>query len=163
MARRLTEKQRAFAREFLACRSETEAYIRAYNPKQAKRKTIQSRAWETRHNPLVKAEIERLRPQFEQAAMVEASRIVAELELIAFNDPWPLLHGIESVEHLCELPEHIRRCIKSVVVRDDGFIKIDLHDKEKALDMLARYKGLYRDEQTDQLPTVICKLTGVKP
>lgn len=82
---------------------------------------------------------------------IEDERVVREMALIAFFDPAELVaETIEKPEDIAKLPEHVRRLIVGWKYDRHGNLELHLADKLKALDMLARYLGIYQSERRNE-------------
>ncbi len=97
----------------------------------------------------VKTEISRRQKQMSSKAGVDADWIVAKLKAIANADLADLLvldeEGIGRID-LNKLRGDLRTALTSYSVRRDGKISVNMSDKLKALDMLARHLGMYQDK-----------------
>jgi len=87
-----------------------------------------------------------LKSHLEKYNVTEES-IVEELANIAFLDVANLMDKDGSlITDVRLLPERVRRCVSAVEENIEGKIKIKLCSKEKALEMLAKYKKLLTDK-----------------
>jgi hypothetical protein len=88
---------------------------------------------------------------------IRTDRLFQEMAAIGFADPMEFYGPDGKVLPLAEMPPHVRACIKSIDVKEtedlmaDGTIRrqskvnIQVWDKLKSLDMIARAKGLYQE------------------
>lgn len=138
----LKDKQRRFAEEYLVDNNITQAAIRAgYSKKSAH--TTGSRLFK---DEKVKAFIEEKQAQMSDRCGVTAERVIQELACIAFVNPKDFMTPEGMFKPLNALTDDQSRAISEVTAK--GLIKF--HDKQKALDMLAKYLKLYSDDDVDQ-------------
>lgn len=102
--------------------------------------------------PRIKEIISRALKAREYRTAVKADDVVRELANIAFSDPGELMDFSDKVPKMrdaCDIPEHARRAISSVVLKrypDQGetveIVEYKLWDKMKALSDLAKHTGV---------------------
>ena len=88
---------------------------------------------------------------------IRTDRLFQEMAAVGFSDPAEFYDSEGRVLPLHAMPPHVRACIKSIDVKEtedlmaDGTIRvqrkvnIQIWDKLKSLDMIARAKGLYQE------------------
>jgi phage terminase small subunit len=96
--------------------------------------------------PLVKAYVCGLVKQHLDKYDVTEDNIVQELANIAFLDVIDAFDEDGSlIDDIRDLPEKVRRCVSSVSESVEGKIRVAFYNKQKALEMLAKYKKLLTD------------------
>ena len=156
--RECTKKQLAFVREYLIDHNGKEAAIRAgYSKKYAKGQAF--RLLQQEHIQEALQEMER---KVTRKCQVTAERIVKELALIAFADITEIFDDDGNMKPIKDLAEEITRTIKEIeldsksedeynedgepVTRSITFPKkIKMNDKLKALELLGKFKGMFKE------------------
>lgn len=149
---KLTHKEQAFAKEWLMYFNKTQAAIRAgYSEK-----TAPQLGYETFNKPHIQAYIKHLQGNLQEATGVTASRIIKELEKIAFTNMGRFKDGWMTMKEYKELSDDDLAAIVSVdyQIRNTEFgeetiVKFKLHDKGKAIDTLNRMLGLNAVEKLE--------------
>lgn len=175
----LTDKQRAFAREYVHDFNGAAAAIRAgYSAKCAKR--LASQAMKV---PAVLAEIDRLTQAKAARADMKDDEVVEQLTNIIRADvrdvlEWgfstvtqkdpagneaefsiPFVHPIASAD----LPRSISCAVAEVSQGKDGTFKVKMHDKIAAIDKLMRHLGMFEKDNkqvADGLADLIAAAQG---
>ena len=144
--RPLSLKQQRFVDEYLVDMNATDAAIRAgYSEASA----YSHGAFLTRR-PNVAAAIEARLAERRARLEVTAARVIAELARIAFADIGRIMDWSSedvALKPPGEIPPEDRAAIQEIAVvkRHDGLAtRVILHDKERALEVLCRYLGLFR-------------------
>lgn len=116
--------------------------------------------------PHVRAEIERQSDALAQTAQVTQHRVIAEHATMAFSDVTEIMQYIDPELTVAEMleaaPRSVTAAIKKLKVTrryegrgDDAkpvdTIEIDMHDKHKSLDALAKISDLYRTPEADEV------------
>ena len=142
----LTTKQRRFVDEYLVDMNAAAAARRAgYGDRSAD----QHGSFLT-HRPNVAAAIEARLAERRARLQVTAERVIAELARIAFADIGAILDWSSkdvALKPPGEISPDDRAAIQEIAVvkRNDGLAtRVILHDKERALEVLCRYLGLFR-------------------
>jgi len=151
--RKLTPKQRDFARRYVACHDASRAAREAgYSPK-----SVGVMGSDLVRNPLVAAEIARLQAKLNARLDLTAERVLAELSRIALSDVAEAFDEDGNLRDVHEMPEGVRRCISGLDVeelftgRGDSreqvgrLKKLRLWDKVKALEALGRHFRLFTE------------------
>lgn len=143
MVKHLTPRRIRFCEEYARDCNATQAAIRAgYSPRSAPFDA--SRAL---RDPMVQAEIHKHTRRISEAADVTARRVLEELARLAFSDLGRVVRvegGRVVVADTDTLTPDQRAAVASVGQTEAG-IKVSLHDKTKALELLGRYLALFTD------------------
>jgi phage terminase small subunit len=141
----LTERQERFAEEYLVDLNATQAAIRAgYS-----RKTARTIGPRLRRLPHVMARIERGMAERTERVRIEQDRVVAELARLAFSDVREFARWDEGGVRVREseaLGPDQSACIAEIVEspgKDGPRLKVKLHGKTRALEVLGRHLGLF--------------------
>lgn len=152
---RPTPKQQRFVDEFLRDLNGTQAAIRAgYSAR-----TAESQAWRLLRNARVAAAIQRRREQLAKQAEVSQERIIEELRRVAFADLRELVtwNGTAvtfvASNDLTLEQAAVVASVKAKIIEFDGDdvagrkieLELKTHDKLRALEMLGRHLGLFKD------------------
>lgn len=132
------------------------------------------RGYENSHCPDCMAEVERLRSLDDEKFLIRKGEVIRELMTIAMSDIGDVLKwGSEHVENeegftatrpkgkpaarsmatLVDskaIPAALRRAISEVSMSNRGAFRVKMHDRMKALEMLARIFGLF-EKNTEQV------------
>lgn len=147
----MTEKQKIFADEYLIDLNATRAYRVAY-PSVKKDETAASAAARLLRNVNVQEYIDKRMKDREKRTEVTQDRVVQELASIAFAKVTDYV-GIRSngttsivvMKSTDDLTDDQVRAIAGIKEGTNG-IEIKLNDKEKALELLGRHLGMFRDK-----------------
>lgn len=153
----LREKQEFFCREYLIDLNATQAALRAgYSEK-----TAYAQGCALLKHPEVQNRIEALKKERAAALKITAERVLQELARIAFADIRRVSRfgpdGVELVPDE-ELEEDDAAAISEVsqVATDKGRnIKMKMHSKERALELLSRHVGIFKDDGAPRGVTVV--------
>ena len=140
----MTQKQKRFIEEYLIDLNATQAAIRAgYSPDTAK--AIGS---ENLMKPDIRAQIDRAMAERSKRTGVNAERVVQELAKIAFVNAAEVIDPKTATVKEDALPEDTA-AIQSVKVKtfgEDGLEReIKMADKLKALELLGKHLGMFKD------------------
>lgn len=139
--KKLTPKQERFCREYVIDLNGTQAAIRAgYSAKTANRI-----ASELLTKLDIQARIGELAKTVQDKAEVSAERILRELMTIGHFDPAEVACKCNKPEDIPKLPEHVRRAISGWSWDKEGRFVLKFHDKQRALELLGKYKTLWTD------------------
>ena len=141
----MTQKQKRFIEEYLIDLNATQAAIRAgYSPDTAK-----SIGSENLTKPDIQARIARAMAERSRRTGVNADRVVMELAKIAFVNAKDVIDSDTATVRPDALPEDTA-AIQSVKVKtfgEDGLEReIKMADKLKALELLGRHLGMFKDK-----------------
>lgn len=141
----MTKKQKRFIEEYLIDLNATQAAIRAgYSPD-----TAQQMGSENLSKPVIKAHIDRAMAERSKRTGVNADRVVRELAKIAFVNAADVINAKDATLR-DDASEEDTAAIQSVKVKtfgEDGLEReIKMADKIKALEMLGRHLGMFKDK-----------------
>ena len=141
----MTKKQKRFIEEYLIDLNATQAAIRAgYSPDTAK-----SIGSENLTKPDITAQIARAMAERSRRTGVNADRVIMELAKIAFVNANDVIDPKTATIKEGALPED-NAAIQSVKVKtfgEDGLEReIKMADKLKALELLGKHLGMFRDK-----------------
>lgn len=141
----MTKKQKRFCEEYLIDLNATQAAIRAgYSPDTAK-----SIGCENLTKPDIRAHIDRAMAERSRRTGVNADRVIQELAKIAFVNATDVIDPKTATVKENALPEDMA-AIQSVKVKtfgEDGLEReIKMADKLRALEMLGRHLGMFKDK-----------------
>lgn len=141
----MTKKQKRFCEEYLIDLNATQAAIRAgYSPDTAK-----AIGCENLTKPDIRAHIDRAMAERSRRTGVNADRVIQELAKIAFVNATDVIDPKTATVKENALPEDMA-AIQSVKVKtfgEDGLEReIKMADKLRALEMLGRHLGMFKDK-----------------
>ena len=144
-ARKLSPKQAAFVAEYLIDLNATQAAIRAgYSEKSAARISV-----ELLNKTQVCEAIKKAQAKRTERTEITADRVVTELAKIAFADPRDLMewgpNGV-MLKDSSTLTEEQAASVAEVAEGNGGTLRLKKHDKVKALELLGRHIGMFRDK-----------------
>ncbi len=171
----MTELDEIFCLEYLVDLNATRAYLRC--KPNVTPKTAATEAYKILRKPEILARINQLKMQRADNSKERAERVVRELEMIAFASFDGLAAWGDNTLTLCGSAEidpavmpaikSIKRFTRNVGTKDEPdyqtFTEIELHDKLRALEMLARHHGLFNDKLAVQGQVDLVYLTDSKP
>jgi phage terminase small subunit len=141
----LTPLQRRFADEYIKDSHPVRAAIRAGYSKG----TATVHARKMVDNPVVRAAIKDAQEAQLVISGITGARVLQELANIAFVDIGDVCSwtsdGEVTIKSASEMKPRTRRAIKSITVtpgKDGNTVKVEMHDKGKALDKLTKVLGL---------------------
>ena len=140
----MTQKQKRFIEEYLIDLNATQAAIRAgYSPD-----TAQQTGSENLSKPVIRAQIDRAMAERSKRTGVNAERVVQDLAKIAFVNAAEVIDPKTATVKEDALPEDTA-AIQSVKVKtfgEDGLEReIKMADKLKALELLGKHLGMFKD------------------
>lgn len=143
----LTEKQKRFVDEYLIDLNATRAYKVAY-PSCKKDTVAATNGGRLLRNAEIKEYIEKRIKERERRTEITQDMVLKELAAIAFTDITEIVNtdGEEVyIKPTVTLSDVKKKAISSIKQTKDG-IEIKFHDKEKALEMLGRHLGMFKDK-----------------
>lgn len=146
---KLTPKQKAFVAEFMICRNATEAARRAgYSEK-----TARAMGAENLTKPNIAAEIKKREEKLQSKLEITAERVLEEIAAIGFANATDFVtinaNGLINVKATSQMPKEKLGAIAGIKYSANGLgVEIKLHDKPRALEMLAKYLGLFDTAKT---------------
>lgn len=166
----MTKKQKRFVEEYLIDLNATQAAIRAgYSPESA-----YSIGSENLKKPEIRACIEKAMAERSKRTGVSQDRIIMELAKIGFLNPKDLVNFDEATVKE-EAAEEDLAAIASVRVKrfptkdGEGIEReIKMYDKPKALELLGRHLGMFKDkvevsgleEEKKKLDDILLQMSG---
>ena len=143
----MTEKQKIFADEYLIDLNATRAYKVAY-PKVKKDKTAAQAGSRMLRNVKVERYIQERMQARQERTEITQDRVLEELAAISFartTDYAEVKDGRVLLKNTENLNEQQIRAIAGIKDGKYG-IEIKLNDKEKALELLGRHLGMFKDK-----------------
>lgn len=140
----MTDKQARFCEEYMIDLNATQAAIRAgYSPK-----TAQEQSARLLSNVMVQNRLAQLQAEQSRRTGVSADRVVRELAKIAFANASDLI-DLETASVKLDASRDDLAAIQSIKVKsfgEDGLEhEVKLADKLRALDLLGKHLGMYKD------------------
>lgn len=162
----LSNQQKLFCQKYLELgMNGTQAYLSVYKNCK-KEETAMTNASRLLRNAKVKEYIEELQSKVEEKAIVTIEDIVKELTAIAFTDRTKISQNVRNrimlqddkdgtkkeyfednviFTQTSELDETTRKVIAGYKKTQSGFA-VETYDKMKALELLGKYLGMFKDE-----------------
>lgn len=143
----MTEKQKIFANEYLIDLNATRAYRVAY-PSVKKDETAAAAATRMLRNVKVAAYIQERMRERQKRTEITQDRVLQELAAIAFakaTDYAKVENGQVIIKDTVNLDEQQVKAIAGIKEGKYG-IELKLNDKEKALELLGRHLGMFKDK-----------------
>lgn len=165
----MTEKQKIFANEYLIDLNATRAYRVAY-PSVKKDETAAAAATRMLRNVKVAAYIQERMRERQKRTEITQDRVLQELAAIAFakaTDYAEVEDGQVIIKDTVNLDEQQVKAIAGIKEGKYG-IEVKLNDKEKALKLLGRHLGMFKDrmevsgleEEKKKLGDILDQLRG---
>lgn len=143
----MTEKQKIFADEYLIDLNATRAYRVAY-PSVKKEETAAQAGSRMLRNVKVAAYIRKRMEERQKRTEITQDRVLEELAAIAFakaTDYAEIKGECVKVKDTKSLTEQQIRAIAGIKEGKFG-VELKLNDKEKALELLGRHLGMFKDK-----------------
>lgn len=143
----LTPKQKIFADEYLIDLNATRAYKVAY-PKVKRNETAAVNGSRSLRNANVAAYIEKRMKDREKRTEITQDMVLQELAKIGFADitDFVTIEGaFVRVKQTADIPREKLGAVAGIKEGANG-IEIKLNDKEKALELIGRHLGMFRDK-----------------
>lgn len=165
----MTEKQKIFADEYLIDLNATRAYKVAY-PRVKNDETAAAAAARLLKNVKVVMYIEKRMQDRQKRTEVTQDRVIEELAAIAFaraTDFAQIVNGNVVLTDTADLTESQTKAIAGIKEGKFG-IELKLNDKEKALELLGRHLGMFKDklevsgldEEKNKLDDILQQMRG---
>ena len=141
----LSAVHKKFCREYVIDFNRTRAYLKAF-PKCTSEKTAKTSATRLLKKPEINSYILKLLEEQEKRAEKKADDIIAEMEKIAFSnikDYVEIEGNSVTIKKTKDIPDDKAAAIKSVSETAEGCLKIHLHNKLAALELLGRRFGIF--------------------
>lgn len=143
----MTEKQKIFADEYLIDLNATRAYRKAY-PSVKRDETAAQAGSRMLRNVKVAAYIQERMQERQKRTEITQDRVLQELAAIAFakaTDYAEVKDECVKIKDTKDLDEQQTRAIAGIKEGKFG-IEVKLNDKEKALELLGRHLGMFKDK-----------------
>ena len=143
----MTEKQKIFADEYLVDLNATRAYRVAY-PSVKKDETAAQAGSRMLRNVKVAAYIQERMEERQKRTEITQDRVLEELAAIAFaraTDYAEVKGECVKIKDTSKLSEQQIRAIAGIKEGKFG-VELKLNDKEKALELLGRHLGMFKDK-----------------
>lgn len=143
----MTEKQKIFADEYLIDLNATRAYRKAY-PSVKKDETAAQAGSRMLRNVKVAEYIQERMQERQKRTEITQDRVLQELAAIAFakaTDYAEVKDECVKIKDTKDLDEQQVRAIAGIKEGKFG-IEVKLNDKEKALELLGRHLGMFKDK-----------------
>ena len=143
----MTEKQKIFTDEYLIDLNATRAYKVAY-PSVKKDETAAQAGSRMLRNVKVAAYIQERMEERQKRTEITQDRVLQELAAIAFakaTDYAEIKNECVRIRDTAELDEQQIMALAGIEEGKFG-IKVKLNDKEKALELLGRHLGMFKDK-----------------
>lgn len=143
----MTEKQKIFADEYLIDLNATRAYRVAY-PSVKREETAAVNGSRMLRNAKVAAYIQERTQERQKRTEITQDRVLQELAAIAFakaTDYAEIKNECVRIKDTGDLDEQQVRAIAGIKEGKFG-VEIKLNDKEKALELLGRHLGMFKDK-----------------
>lgn len=165
----MTEKQKIFTDEYLIDLNATRAYKVAY-PRVKNDETAAAAAARLLKNVKVVTYIEKRMQDRQKRTEVTQDRVIEELAAIAFaraTDFAQIVNGNVVLTDTADLTESQIKAIAGIKEGKFG-IELKLNDKEKALELLGRHLGMFKDklevsgldEEKNKLDDILQQMRG---
>lgn len=149
MEKKFTKLQQRFIEEYPNHSDQTKAYVAAGGSV----KTARTAASKLMTNPKIKAEIDKIKNAATKKANVTTDMIVEELKRMAFFRPEDFLFWNEEKQEVeTRITKENMHLVKGITSLNiiKGLARFG-EDKSKALEMLAKYKGMFdKDDEGDK-------------
>lgn len=159
---KLTEKQKRFAEEYLVDLNATQAAIRAgYSPDTANEQGSRLLA-----NVNIKSTVDKMIAERSRRTGINADRVIREIAKIAFVNAGEVV-DLDTALLMDKISDDDMAAIQSVKVKtfgEDGVEReVKLADKLKALELLGKHLGLFKDklEVDGSIKTELSALSGI--
>jgi len=140
----LTARRKKFISEYLVDQCATQAAVRSgYSPTRAS-----TTGWELLQEPEVKSAIDRALDERIKENGITVDRILSELAMIAFSDLSDFVDISKSgivLKDVSNLPPKATKVLSEASQNKWGQVKIKLHSKIHALELLGKYLNLFKD------------------
>lgn len=143
----MTEKQKIFADEYLIDLNATRAYLVAY-PSVRKEKTAAQAGSRMLRNVKVQKYIADRMQERQKRTEITQDRVLEELAAIAFARATDYAEVKDECVRIKDTDSLTDQQIKAIAgIKEGKFgIELKLNDKEKALELLGRHLGMFKDK-----------------
>ena len=143
----MTEKQKIFADEYLIDLNATRAYRKAY-PSVKRDETAAQAGSRMLRNVKVAAYIQERMQERQKRTEITQDRVLQELAAIAFAKATDYAEVTDECVKIKDTKDLDEQQIRAIAGIKDGKcgIEVKLNDKEKALELLGRHLGMFKDK-----------------
>lgn len=149
--KKLTPKQERFVEKYLETLNAFQSYLYAFpGTKENSARTLGVRLLSNVH---VKSEIERRIKLRAEKANITQDKVLAELAKIAFANPKNIFSKSGELIDISKLEDEVASAIASIQIDSNNIgrlkvttKKIRFHDKIRALQLVGRHIGMFKDE-----------------
>ena len=160
----LTIKQENFCNYYVECGNASEAYRRAYNAGKMTDKQVWEESSKLLNSPKVTQRVEQLKSELSSRANVTKERIINELASMAFSSIADMQNTWIERKEFEKLSASQKASIKNISTKvikknigtnddpeyvDVEFVKIELYDKIKAIEVLNKMLGYNEPEKVE--------------
>ena len=161
---KLTIKQENFCNFYLESGNASEAYRRAYNCERMKEKQIWEESSKLLANPKVSQRVKELKEEVKSISDITKERLIRELANMAFSSIADMQNTWIERKDFDKLSSAQKSSIKNISTKvvkknvgtkddpdfvDVEFVKIELYDKIKAIEVLNKMLGYNEAEKVD--------------
>lgn len=161
---KLSIKQEKFCNYYLECGNASEAYRRAYSCSNMKDESINRKAIELLNNGKIAARVKELQEEQKNKSDITKEKILEELSSIAFSSIAAMHNSWTERSEFENLTSRQKSAIKSISTKilkknigtnddpeivDVEYVKIELHDKLKAIERICKMFGWDAPEKLD--------------
>lgn len=158
----LRPKQESFCLKYLECGNASEAYRHAYKCMKMKSETVNRKACELLKRDKIRARVEELQNESREKSKITKERILDELACIAFSSVTDMNKSWIERKDFVKLTRKEKAAIKSISTKvlkknigstenpdwvDVEYIKVELHDKIKAIERICKMLGFDSPEK----------------
>lgn len=159
---KLTPKQESFCLKYLECGNASEAYRSAYNCRKMKTETVNTKASNLLKKDKIRTRVEELQEESRETSKITKEKILDELASIAFSSVADMNKSWIERKEFVKLSRKEKAAIKSISTKvlkknigsaenpdwvDVEYIKIELHDKIKAIERICKMLGFDSPEK----------------
>lgn len=159
---KLTPKQESFCLKYLECGNASEAYRYAYDCMKMKAETVNTKASNLLKKDKIRTRVEELQKENREKSKITKERILDELASIAFSSVADMNTTWIERKDFDKLTRREKAAIKSISTKvlkknngtaenpdwvDVEYVKIELHDKIKAIERICKMLGFDSPEK----------------
>ena len=161
---RLTIKQEKFCIKYVECGNASEAYRFAYSCGNMKAETVNVKAVELLNNGKITARVKELQDELKAKSDITKEKVLSELAKIAFSSIANIYNTWIELKDFESLTAEQKVVIKSISTKtqkknigtsdnpeivDVEYVKVEMHDKLKAIDSINKMLGFDAPEKVD--------------
>jgi phage terminase small subunit len=175
--KKLTIRQENFCNYYIELGDASKAYRRAYNADKMKTETINNKAYKLLNRGDIGARLEELQAELKSKSDITKEQNLKELANIAFSSIADLHKTWIERKDFEDLTVAQKAAIKSISTKvlkknigthdnpeivDVEYVKVEMHDKLKALDSINRILGFYAPEKMDVSVTTPVRINIIR-